>query len=156
MHRLPEDIEIQVVSEAIDSAIKIARIIERDSRYDAEAYAFVMTALHYLMSKKKKRRHISGQELLEGIRRYGLRQFGPMTRTVLEYWGIKSTTDFGEIVFNLVESGLMRKRPEDSKDDFKDVFDFKAVFDKPYCLSHNPRRSPLKKYSKNTRRRNKN
>ncbi len=146
MSRLPKDVKAEVIAEAIDSAVKIAKIIEKDSRYDAEAYGFVLSSLHFLLVKKRKRRHVSGQELLEGIRQYGLRQFGPMTRTVLGYWGIKSTADFGEIVFNLVKFGLMRKSSEDSKDDFNNVYDFKKAFDRPYRLSHNPRISALKKY----------
>lgn len=114
----------------IDFSKAIERIVEADNRYKVEAYRFVMEALGFTLSKLEKRRHVSGQELLEGIKEFGLRQFGPMTRTVFEEWGIRRTEDFGEIVFNMVEAGLMGKTDTDSKDDFKNGYDFKEAFDK--------------------------
>lgn len=107
---------------------KIQKLIDSNSNYKFEAYSFVMAALHFTMSSLKKPRHVSGQELCEGIKRYALDQFGPLAGTVLEHWGIRETLDFGCIVFALVDAGLMRKTEEDSLDDFKDVYDFKAVF----------------------------
>ena len=73
--------------------------------------------------------HVSGDELLQGIRELAVRQFGPLTRTVFENWGVTKTLDFGEIVFQLVDAGLMGKTDEDKLDDFKDVYDFRKVFD---------------------------
>ena len=64
-----------------------------------------------------------GRSCCEGIRRWRLRQFGLMARTVLSMWGIARTDDFGEIVFNLIEAELMSKTDEDSRDDFRDVYD---------------------------------
>ncbi|MDI6704238.1 MAG: hypothetical protein QME40_06180 [bacterium] len=110
----------------------IQKITEKDTRYKTEVYTFVMEALDFTVSKLKEPRHVTGQELLEGIREYGIKQFGPMTRTVFEYWGVKSTEDFGEIVFNMVDNGLMDKTEHDSKDDFKNGYDFREVFDKGY------------------------
>jgi uncharacterized repeat protein (TIGR04138 family) len=123
----------------IDFGIKAAHIIEKDKRYCVDAYTFIMSALNYTVAKLDEHRHISGKELLHGIREYAIKQYGPMTRTVLESWGIKGTTDFGEIVFNLVEAGIIKRRPEDTKVEFIDVYDFKTAFDKPYRRSLSPK-----------------
>ncbi len=108
---------------------KVQKLIDNNPQYKLEAYGFILSALHFTMSKINPPRHITGQEFCDGIRRYALDQFGPMARTVLEYWGIKGTIDFGHLVFALVEVGLMRKTEEDSLDDFKDVYDFNTAFD---------------------------
>ena len=78
--------------------------------------------------KRQDPRHITGQEFCEGVRKYAIDQFGPMAGTVLEHWGIHETLDFGQIVFALVDIGLMRKTEEDSLNDFKNVYDFKKAF----------------------------
>ena len=113
---------------------KIEKVMEAHRQYKFEAYSFVMAALHHAVSKLPKARHITGRELLEGIRDYALEQFGPMARTVLNYWGIHATEDFGKIVFALVEVGILRKQPEDKIEDFYHVYDFKEVFDKGYKI----------------------
>ena len=103
-----------------------------DNRYEVEAYNFVLLGLNYTMSTLDSPRHISGKELLEGIRVYALEQFGPMARTVLEHWGITCSEDFGEIVFSLVGYGLLGKSKKDNKDDFKNILDFHEAFEKPF------------------------
>ena len=108
---------------------KIQKLIDSNPQYKFEAYSFMLAALHYTMSSFPEPRHITGREFCEGIRRYAIDQFGPLARTVLEYWGIKKTLDFGKIVFALVDVGLMRKTEEDSLDDFKDAYDFRQAFD---------------------------
>ena len=108
---------------------KIQKLIDQNPKYKLEAYAFILSALHYTMSKLSPPRHITGKEFCEGIRLYAIEQFGPMTRTVLEYWGIHNTSDFGHLVFALVDVGLMRKTEEDTLEDFYDVYDFKTAFD---------------------------
>ena len=113
---------------------KIEKVMEENDQYKFEAYSFVMAALHHTVSKLPKSRHITGQELLHGIKDYVLEQFGPMARTVLNYWGIYETLDFGKIVFALVEVGILRKQPEDKLDDFDKVYDFKQAFDKGYKI----------------------
>lgn len=118
------------MSQLIDLSKGIEKIVETDNRYKAEAYNFVMEALTFILRKVERPRHVSGQELLEGIRKYALQQFGPMTRTVFKHWGVRCTEDFGEIVFNMVDAGLMGKTAEDSRDDFKNGYDFKEAFDK--------------------------
>src|SRR5439155_18738034 len=80
----------------------------------------------------RKKRHVTGRELLDGIRRLGLERFGPMAPTVFEAWGVRRTADFGEIVFNMVEIGFLGKTDTDSRDDFKDGYDFDAAFRKPF------------------------
>ena len=107
---------------------RIEEILTRDPAYKFEAYSFVMAGLHYSVSRLKKPRHVTGQELCEGLRDYALEQFGPMARTVLEYWGIHGTEDFGKIVFHLVEANLLKKTEEDTLEDFRGVYDFKAAF----------------------------
>lgn len=104
-------------------------IISRDRRYALDAYQFVFEALDYTYRMLKKRRHVTGRELLEGARRYAVERYGPLARTVLEHWGISRCEDIGEVVFNLVESSLLRKSEQDSRDDFKEGYDFKQAFD---------------------------
>lgn len=115
------------------------KILKKDNRYKPEAYQFVMSALNFTVKKFKKPRHVTGQELLQGIRHYALEQFGPMSKAVLEHWGVKCTEDFGEIVFGLVEVGLLGKTEEDRKEDFKNGYDFKATFDQAgnYSIDNN-------------------
>lgn len=108
---------------------KLEEIIAKDNRYKTDAYEFVMQALWFTQKKLKKQGHLSGKELLEGIREFGLDQYGPMTRAVFKHWGINETADFGEVVFNMVENGLMGKTDQDSRADFKDVYDFDAALD---------------------------
>lgn len=111
-----------------DLLAKIQGLVDRSSRYKFEAYSFVLSALHYTMTKVSPPRHITGREFCDGIRQFAIDQYGPMARTVLEHWGIMSTLDFGHLVFDLVDVGLMRKTEEDSLDDFKEVYDFKQAF----------------------------
>ena len=107
-------------------------IIQKDSRYEIEAYNFLLLAFNYTLSNIPEHRHVTGQELLEYIKQYALDQYGPMARTLLEHWGIASTEDFGNIVFNLVDAGLLGKNDTDSINDFKNVFSFSEAFDKPF------------------------
>ena len=108
---------------------QVEQICKKDPRYKPDAYEFLMQALLVTQKELNRNGHLSGKELLEGIRRFGLEQYGPMTKTVLEHWGIKTTEDFGEIVFNMVENGLLSKTENDCRADFKGVYDFKEAFD---------------------------
>lgn len=107
---------------------RIKNILKMDRRFHEDAYVFVLSALDYALSKLEKPRHLSAKELLRAIKEYGVQQYGPMTLTVLEFWGIQSTEDFGTIVFNMIEEGVLRKQETDSLDDFKDVYDLKEAF----------------------------
>jgi uncharacterized repeat protein (TIGR04138 family) len=106
----------------------LTETLKQDARYRREAYDFIFEALEFTLKKIKEKRHISGQELLDGIRDYALQQFGPLAKMVFNKWGVHKTDDFGEIVFNLVNAGLLGKTEQDSKDDFKGRYDFNDVF----------------------------
>jgi len=110
----------------------ISTIYAQDSRYYPEAYEFVMEALSFSQLKFKKSRHIRGEELLAGIKALLLKKFGPLTMMVLKHWGIKTTDDFGNIVFNLVENKVLAKDTHDHYDSFKNAYDFDEVFNKGY------------------------
>ena len=123
----------------------IAKLLEEDRRYPLEAYVFIFEALQYAQNvlqmgaetlgeqpaaegaEPTPERHVSGQELCEAIRRYALEQYGYMAKTVLNNWGLHGTGDFGEIVFNLIRVGQMRKTPADARVDFDNVYDFDAA-----------------------------
>ena len=107
-------------------------ICERDTRYKVDAYEFVMEALSFTQKKFRRSKHVIGQELLEGMKELLLQKFGPLTMTVLEHWGIHATEDFGNIVFNLVENRILSKTEEDSLENFRNVYDFDAVFNHGY------------------------
>lgn len=119
-------------AEALDS------IVATDQRYQREAYIFLRDALDFTTKQQKKAkgttvRHVSGPELLEGVRQYALKEFGPMVVTVFDTWGIRSCEDIGHMVFNLIGAGIFGKTDEDSIEDFKAVFDFQEAFVKPYA-----------------------
>ena len=109
--------------------ITLDELVQRDPRYSKEAYHFVSDALEHTVSKLPERRHVTGQELSHGIREYALQEFGPLARDVLMSWGVKSTADFGEIVYNLIDIGVMGRTVEDRREDFKNVYDLAAAFE---------------------------
>jgi len=118
----------------------LAKVAAKDPRYQRDAYLLLREALHHTQKTVGKDargriRHVTGQELLRGIREYALQQFGPMTQTVLEEWGVRCCEDFGEIVFNMVEVGWLAKTEKDSRADFQSGYDFEAAFRKPFLPS---------------------
>lgn len=115
----------------------LAKIEAKDPRYHRDAYLFVREALDHTQKTigkdpRGRIRHVTGQELLVGIREFALQQFGPMAKTVLEEWGVRCCPDFGEIVFNMVEVGWLAKTEKDSRADFADGYDFEEAFRKPF------------------------
>ena len=110
----------------------VSDIWNKDNRYHPEAYEFVMEALSYSQKKFKQSKHVAGPQLLEGIKTLMFHKFGPMALTVLNYWGIKTTDDFGNIVFNLVEYKILSKDTQDHYESFKNAYDFEEVFNKDY------------------------
>jgi len=119
-------------AEALDS------IVTSDPRYQREAYIFLRDALDFTAKQQKKAkgttvRHVSGPELLEGVRQYALKEFGPMVITVFDSWGIRATEDVGHMVFNLINAGIFGKTDEDSIEDFKNVYDLQEAFVKPFA-----------------------
>jgi uncharacterized repeat protein (TIGR04138 family) len=119
-------------AEALDS------IIAADPRYHRDAYVFLRDALDFTTKQQKKIkgtpvRHVTGPELLDGVRQYALKEFGPMVMTVFDSWGIHSCEDFGHMVFNLIDAGIFGKTDRDSIEDFKNVYDFEEAFVKPFA-----------------------
>lgn len=113
----------------------IVELLQQDQRYHIEAYQFVREALAYaqeimkMPSEGEEDHHISGQQLCEAIRKYALDQFGFMGKTVLNSWGVYSTGDFGEIVYNLIRIKHMKKSDSDRREDFDEVYDFDTAFE---------------------------
>jgi len=112
-------------------------VIKDDGRFGKGAYFFVRKALDFTVKelsedKDRTSHHVSGQELLEGIRKYALDQYGPLTLTVFKDWNIKRCKDFGDIVFNLVDYGVLGKTDTDKREDFDGGYDFKQAFLEPF------------------------
>ena len=103
-----------------------------DGRYSKYAWRFVLSGVEAIVSGRRHAGHISGAELLEGLRVAATGQFGPMAKEVLNYWGIYTTRDIGNIVYGLIDAGLLEKSEDDSIEDFEDVFDFRKVFEEDY------------------------
>jgi uncharacterized repeat protein (TIGR04138 family) len=115
----------------------LEQMLAQDPRFARDAYHFTREALDFtqkLISKENRGtvRHVTGQELLDGIRQFALHQYGPMVVTVLEEWNVKNCRDFGDIVFNMVESGLLAKTEKDTRDDFQNGYNFTDAFRKPF------------------------
>jgi uncharacterized repeat protein (TIGR04138 family) len=121
----------------INFAEVVEQICEKDLRYSLDSYHFVQEGLNHTLKSLKRgsqqaHRHVSGQELLHGLREFALKEYGPMSKAVLNEWGIKTTEDFGQVVFNLVSAGVLGKNETDSPNDFKNVFTFDEAFVKPF------------------------
>jgi uncharacterized repeat protein (TIGR04138 family) len=128
----------------------LLELVQRDPRFAYEAYEFLFQALSHSQkmlgreppppvegqpaSSADNRHHINGRELLQGIRDLALREFGLMARTVFRQWGIRSTDDFGEMVFNLVEAGLMSKTDQDTRADFHNIYDLDQALAEDYRI----------------------
>ncbi|MBN1864979.1 MAG: hypothetical protein JW808_08770 [Victivallales bacterium] len=132
-------------------AIAVDKIVEKDSRYPADSYSFVMDAVVYTMRKRKDddklptqgggSSHVSGQELLEGIKEFAIVQFGPMASEVFRHWGITNSVSVGNIVFNMVENNLLGKSDADRPEDFNKGFDVDSDLSEPFMPQNteNPR-----------------
>jgi uncharacterized repeat protein (TIGR04138 family) len=140
-----------------DPSQRFTELLKRDSRYQVDAYMFVFEALNFAQqeldmgeerpsepleiededeaAQTGPQKHVSGQELCEAIRRYALLQYGYLAKTVLNSWGIHATGDFGEIVFNLIGIGRMRKTDDDRREDFDDRYDFETAFQEDFKIS---------------------
>jgi uncharacterized repeat protein (TIGR04138 family) len=131
----------------LDPSDPIVDLLDRDRRYKFDAYLFVFDALHYAQTRlelgkpyapeefedlddldEQVEHHVSGQELCEAIRLYALEQYGLVAQCVLGHWGVRSTSDFGEIVFNLIDIKKMKKTDHDRREDFDNVYDFDDAF----------------------------
>lgn len=135
----------------IDPSHPLAELLEQDNRYTLDAYMFVLESLSFAQEslgmgasrpptrttrgrekrqkeKQQSEQHVTGQELCEAARQYALQQYGFLAPTVLATWGVQATADFGEIVFNMIEIGQMRKTNQDSREDFQNVYEFEEAF----------------------------
>lgn len=122
----------------IGFAEALESVVGSDPRYQRDGYIFLRDALDFTTKQQKKVkgvsvRHVSGPELLDGVRQYALKEFGPMVMTVFESWGIRSCEDIGHMVFNLIGAGVFGKTEQDSIEDFKNVYDFEEAFVKPFA-----------------------
>jgi uncharacterized repeat protein (TIGR04138 family) len=128
-----------------DFCEKLEQIVQQDPRFDREAYHFLRDALDFTIKARKKARepdaHVTGQQLLEGVRQYAIKQYGPMVPTVFQYWGVSRCEDFGDMVFNFIKAGVFGKSETDSVDDFKGGYSFHEAFIAPYL----PERPPVRR-----------
>jgi uncharacterized repeat protein (TIGR04138 family) len=122
----------------IGFAEALESVVGSDPRYQRDGYIFLRDALDFTTKQQKKVkgvsvRHVSGPELLDGVRQYALKEFGPMVMTVFDSWGIRCSEDIGHMVFNLIGAGVFGKTEQDSIEDFKNVYDFEEAFVKPFA-----------------------
>ena len=122
----------------IGFAEALESLVTNDPRYHRDGYIFLRDALDFTTKQQKKIkgvsvRHVTGPELLDGVRQYALKEFGPMVVTVFNSWGVHSGEDIGHMVFNLIGAGVFGKTEEDSIKDFKNVYDFNEAFVKPFA-----------------------
>ena len=115
-------------------------VVEAVGVYPEEAYVFVQSGLNYTVEKVHKQtepnasHHVGGRELCDGLRELAQNQWGMLARIVLERWNITSTLDFGRIVFAMVEHDMLQKTDDDTLEDFRHVYDFRAAFDSNYHI----------------------
>ena len=122
----------------IGFAEALESVVANNPRYHRDGYIFLRDALDFTTKQQKKIkgvsvRHVTGPELLDGVRQYALKEFGPMVMTVFDSWGIQSCEDIGHMVFNLIGAGVFGKTEEDSIKDFKNVYDFEEAFVRPFA-----------------------
>ncbi len=110
----------------------LARIAPKAGRFHPRAFFFVLAALEHMQRRLPERRHVSGEELAHACRELAIEQYGLLARTVLAHWGIHATADFGEIVYALIDAGLLIRQPDDKLEDFEGVYAFESVFDEEY------------------------
>jgi uncharacterized repeat protein (TIGR04138 family) len=140
IRRVMQDVEF---SEIVDL------ICREDPRFDRRAYTFIRQALDHTVKELRKRQpertsrsqHVTGAELLAGIRDFALEQYGPLTKTVLNSWGLTRCSDFGDLVFNLIDYNVFSKTDSDRREDFAEIYDFEEAFVKPFVPARSRRTS---------------
>jgi uncharacterized repeat protein (TIGR04138 family) len=120
------------MSELVLADVVMDHLRKRYPCYHETAYLFILSALHYTIERLGETRHITGRELTEGCRDLAIERYGPMARSVLEFWGIRCTRDLGSLVFALVECGVLVKQETDDLGDFDGVYDFSHAFERDY------------------------
>ncbi len=142
-----------------EESFPLFQVLKKDTRYPLEAYIFIRESLRFAADvlelgtespntdqpveaeeaiQEAAEKHMTGQQLCEAIRQFALNQFGYMSKVVLSEWGIRSTSDFGNIVYNMIGAGLMRKSESDRRSDFDDVYDFESEFDAKFEIANVP------------------
>ena len=129
-----------------DPQPKTLKEISDQTRYPLDAFHFVRRGLDHTVHRihaepeklSEQERHVSGQQLCEGLRDYAAEQYGRLARLVLRRWRINRSEDFGQIVFAMVEGGLMQATESDSVRDFTGVYEFDDAFRIPVCLDKVP------------------
>ncbi|MES2709167.1 MAG: Minf_1886 family protein [Verrucomicrobiota bacterium] len=129
--------------QAVNDAVHV------DTRYSPDAYQFLRDALDYTIKTLQKSNpsavsHVSGPELCQGLRDYALQQFGPMVPTIFEAWGLQTTRDMGEMVFNLIRTGAFSRSESDRVEDFENIYTFAEAFEKPYLPVRGLKPSPTR------------
>lgn len=134
---------------------RFRRLLERDPRFRWEAYQFVQESLVYAQQELRMGKmrptetatpaqgkeeetvdtHLTGQELCEALRRRAIDQFGYLAKSVLNCWGVRTTGDFGDIVYNLIDIECLRKSKGDRREDFDDVYEFDEVFRQDFRIT---------------------
>lgn len=126
----------------LDFTEAVAVLTDADSRYHADAYFFLRDGLDHAVKLRKRKLgesgHVTGQQLCEGLRQLAVKSFGPMVPVVFEYWGIRRTDDFGDMVWNLIELGVFGRTENDSREDFRNVYSFREAFVEPYLPGKAP------------------
>jgi uncharacterized repeat protein (TIGR04138 family) len=133
-----------------DEIHPLVKLLCEDRRYKLEAYQFVRAGLTYAQDdlglgnessaveerhEGRPLKHVTGQDLCHALRQFAHEQFGLLARHVLASWGIQATSDFGEIVYNLIKIGEMTKSEEDRREDFDKVFDFEQALVKDFVIA---------------------
>lgn len=123
------------MSPSRESLAKIRSVAKADGRFHVDAYLFTIEALNLVLDRRRReglRGHVDGQEVLKGVRMLGQERFGWLGATVLQAWGLSSPREFGDIVFQLVDAGILSKQDEDSPEDFAASWSFEEVFEREF------------------------
>ena len=115
----------------------IRKILQKDERFQKEAYEFLKQALDYTVEDQEKQnpnkdQHVTATQLLIGFRDLALKEYGPMAATLLSEWGISSCSHIGDMVFLLINEGMFGKQDSDSRSDFTEIYDFESAFVHPF------------------------
>jgi len=115
----------------------VGEIMAQDRRFDPMAYYFLKEALDFTVKRlkadgKRRSRHVSGPELLEGFRDHAIEQFGPMASTLMREWGVREAGDVGEMVFQLIDQHVFGRQESDQPEDFRTAIDLEASLTEPF------------------------
>lgn len=124
---------------------KILDLTREDPRFTYEAYEFVCDAVTFTQKRLGREpeakedpeadHHVSGAELLRGACQLAVREFGMMAPVVFKLWGLRTTDDFGEIVFKLIAAEKLSKSDDDDPEDFHDLFDLEKELADGFALT---------------------